>query len=320
MEDTPIPFAENKWHQLHKLVWICVQLVVMSYSAFLAHDRYLGLRQVVSSQKGSPRNANIVPQLFAIMATALSWLFIASALVVQIMAYENLQICDIATWICCTMYALAKVFLYMIMVEKVRLGHLTIVKNENEHASGFWPYYFDTVVLPKPRFDDTLYKCNWILLCLYPLILVDMLITKRAEIDEDTGRCLIGLPYISSLPLLAIDVVYTVWLTWLFYRALTAMKDPGLKRTARKNLNAAIVSMIFTELNLSSFVITASDLLPVHLCFGMCTLDIAANVTVVNWLMSSGNNRKAQTEKNMKKFGSLSSGQKRKSTKRNTIA
>jgi len=196
------------------------------------------------------------------------------------------------------MYAFAKVFLYMIMIEKVRLGNLVLKKGDR---STWWcfPYYLNIGARPLFRSQDILYKLNYALLCVYPLVLIDMLLTKEYEIGDDNGRCRIGLPYVSSLPLLISDVIFTVWLTWLFYRALSSMNDVKLKKVARKNLYAAMVSLFFTELNLSTFVIYSNDLIPVHHCLGMCTLDIAANVFVVSWLMSGGTsaaNRRKPTE------------------------
>ncbi|KAG0764944.1 hypothetical protein G6F57_005223 [Rhizopus arrhizus] len=214
-------------------------------------------------------------RVLVILLYTLSWAFAVTSVVVVSTNNNNMLSCTLGMLSCDFFYAGSKIVAYAWLIERVHL--VTAVKTT--------------------RMKTAQYKFHILLLCPYIIIFALMLSFRNIYLEAD-GTCMIGLQDIASIPLLVYDLIFNLYLTWLFMRPLTHIglntrtnwKVTRLYKLARRTLVASIMCLSVSFINVLCVVMTHGHQRGL-ICLTMCTVDVTVNVVTVHWVTAGSSAR-----------------------------
>ncbi|CAO3676500.1 unnamed protein product [Umbelopsis ramanniana] len=252
-------FSPDKWEVLSEINSVlCITIICF----------FLGRK--FSSQQGPTHYARVlVISLFSV-----SWAFNLISTLLVSTNNNNITSCTLSIFMCITLYALSKIFIYLFLIEKIYV----VVSNEQS------------------RYESKLYRINIALLLPYVAIFIVMIIYRTAYImDDGTYFCHIGLGLPATLSLVSYDFFITTYYTLMFVRMLIwpsqggSNSAPGaqtsLRYVAKRNLVAAIVALIVSSANVV-ILITLDGVERGLVCLTCCTLDVTINASAIFWVTS----------------------------------
>ncbi|KAI8083125.1 uncharacterized protein BX664DRAFT_339869 [Halteromyces radiatus] len=218
----------------------------------------------------SLRNTNYGRILVLLLYTS-SWAFCITSAILVSTNNNNMVSCTLGMMSCDVFYAGSKVIGYAWLMERVHIVTNTKTK----------------------RLKTCVYRFHLALLCPYIIIFVLMLTFRNIYLTDD-GKCIIGLQFIASIPLMIYDFMLNLYLTWLFMRPLMNVgrnsrmdwKRSRLYRLARRTLVASVVCLLVSFINVFVVVLTHGNERGL-VCLTMCTVDVTVNVMTVHWVTSN---------------------------------
>ncbi|KAI9305473.1 hypothetical protein BJ944DRAFT_161661 [Cunninghamella echinulata] len=215
-----------------------------------------------------------------------SWAFSFTSCILVSTNDNNLTSCTLGMMACNVFYCGSKIVCYAWLIERVHL-----VTNTKTARLKSWQY-----------------RVHLLLLSPYLFIFVLMMTFKNIYLLSD-GKCIIGLQFIASIPLLIYDFVLNLYLTWLFMRPLMNVgrnsrmdwKRSRLYRLAKRTLVASVVCLLVSLVNVTIVVWSQGNERGL-VCLSMCTVDVTVNVLTVHWVTSNGNSKEnngAKTTRNI---------------------
>ncbi|GAB5587277.1 hypothetical protein Unana1_02177 [Umbelopsis nana] len=252
-------FAPDKWEILSEVnSTFCITLVCF----------FLGRK--ISSAQGPTHYARIlVTSLFVV-----SWAFNLTSTLLVSTNNNNFISCSLSIFICITLYAISKIFIYLFLIEKIYV----VVSNEQS------------------RLESKLYRFNLALLLPYVGIFILMILYRVAYITDDGNYyCHIGLDLPATLSLVGYDFFITTYYTLMFVRMLiwpnqnmansSAGTQTSLRYVAKRNLVAAVVALVVSTANVV-ILITLHGVERGLVCLTSCTLDVTLNAAAIFWVTS----------------------------------
>ncbi|KAF9260652.1 hypothetical protein L218DRAFT_932072 [Marasmius fiardii PR-910] len=195
-----------------------------------------------------------------------SWLFlITSGILIFGVGLETVEgACTAGIFICVLFYATSKVLIYCFLAEKVHL---------------VW-----SPTAGKRRLRSPVYLACLVSVVAYTIV-VAVMVTGRVHYWRDSGVCVIGLKFYSSIPLLSFDLYINVFLNGLFLWPLFRSKivNPKLRSVAIRTLIASSVALTTSLVNIG--VLTAEHGQQLGwVCLGSCGTDVILNALAVFWV------------------------------------
>ncbi|ORZ04488.1 hypothetical protein BCR42DRAFT_338636 [Absidia repens] len=215
-------------------------------------------------------------RVLVLLLYGFSWAFCFTSAILVSTNNNNIISCTLGMMSCDVFYAGSKVIGYAWLMERVHLVTNTKLK----------------------RLESKVYRFHFALLCPYALILGLMLSFKNIYLTDD-GRCIIGLQYVASIPLMIYDFILNLYLTFLFMRPLMNVgmtnsrmdwKKSRLYRLARRTLVASVVCLLVSFVNVLTVVITHGHERGL-VCLTMCTVDVTVNVMTVHWVTNNSKSK-----------------------------
>ncbi|KAG2219434.1 hypothetical protein INT45_002319 [Circinella minor] len=207
-----------------------------------------------------------------------SWAFTFAAILLASTNNGNATSCLLSELACDIFYAGTKFTIYFWLVEKV------------------WV----VSAVRKARMKTTSYKFHLLLMTPFAITFTLMILFHIAELLED-GTCMIGLQPIASIPLLAYDFIFNLYMTILFVRPLlkagksisTDWKSTRLHDVARRTLVASVVCLFVSFANI--FVLTLMNGRERGaVCLACCYVDVTINVVTIHWVTSNPAGKKTK--------------------------
>ncbi|CAO3616445.1 unnamed protein product [Cunninghamella blakesleeana] len=204
-----------------------------------------------------------------------SWAFAFTSCILVSTNDNNLTSCTLGMMACNVFYCGSKIICYAWLIERVHL--VTSTKT--------------------PRLKTFQYRLHLLLLSPYLVIFVLMMTFKNIYLLAD-GKCIIGLQFIASIPLLIYDFILNLYLTWLFMRPLMSVgrnsrmdwKRSRLYRLAKRTLVASVVCLLVSLVNVTIVVWSQGNERGL-VCLSMCTADVTVNVLTVHWVTNNAKNK-----------------------------
>ncbi|KAF9344146.1 hypothetical protein BGX26_004733 [Mortierella sp. AD094] len=213
---------------------------------------------------------NYARALVVILYTV-SWLFSFSAALLAQTNNNNFLSCQLSIFVCIFLYAGSKILIYLFLIERVHI----------------------VTAVGITRWNCPMFKFNIFLLSPYFAIVILAILYRIANIEGDE-KCYIGLEDVVSFPLITYDSLLSIWLTFLFLRALysstSKLQGPTkgkLRDVARRTLVGTILSLIFSTTNIASIAVFKGTQRGV-LCLTFCTLDVTLNAITIHWITTRG--------------------------------
>jgi hypothetical protein len=212
------------------------------------------------------------PRALVIVLYTVSWLFSFSAGILVQTNNNNPVSCAISIISCVVLYASSKVIICLFLMERV----------------------YVVTAIGVSRWNSLLYRFNLgILLPPYAVLFFLSLKYRVAEIQEDTGHCMIGVKAILTIPVIVYDTLVCAWLTGLFVRVLMSstslLKGPTwlrLRNLAQRTLIGSLISLLLSITNFASLVYFEGYERGLY-CLASCTLDVTLNAIVIHWVTAS---------------------------------
>lgn len=282
-------FAPDKWEILSEVnSTFCITLVCF----------FLGRK--ISSAQGPTHYARIlVTSLFVV-----SWAFNLISTLLVSTNNNNFISCSLSIFICITLYAISKIFIYLFLIEKVcqrnffysswRIFLCTPCDGVTKARAPSQIYV--VVSNEQSRLESKLYRFNLALLLPYVGIFILMILYRVAYITDDGNYyCHIGLDLPATLSLVGYDFFITSYYTLMFVRMLvwpnqnmansSAGTQTSLRYVAKRNLVAAIVALVVSTANVV-ILITLHGVERGLVCLTSCTLDVTLNSAAIFWVTS----------------------------------
>ncbi|PIL35837.1 hypothetical protein GSI_01497 [Ganoderma sinense ZZ0214-1] len=207
------------------------------------------------------------PRLLVVFNLADSWAFIFTiAILVHGLGMElSITVCIMGILSCIIFYGTSKIFIYLLLAEKV--------------------YAVWATGPVKGRLHCKVYLACMAFISSYVGVVVVM-IFERIAVSDERGTCYIGLRRVSSVLLLSYDVVVNVLLTSLFVWPLLRKKlTPALRQIAIRNLWAAGVSLSTSSVNTIVLTLMNGRQLA-WVCLASCGIDVVINAMALTWVTS----------------------------------
>ncbi|KAF9360343.1 hypothetical protein BGX34_007833 [Mortierella sp. NVP85] len=208
-----------------------------------------------------------------------SWAFTTLAAILTSTNPGNIVSCTISIFVCLSLYAASKIIIYLFLIEKVYVVSSVTTTRRDTPDQGCY------------KTSTCLYRINLLLLTPYTVILMLMIISRVAVIDEEE-RCFIGLKPMASVTLILYDIFISSWLTILFIKPLmsanSVLQGPSkgkLRQVARRTLIGSIIALILSSLNVFTLVYYRGYEDSI-LCLLSCTMDVTLNAVTVHWVTS----------------------------------
>ncbi|GAA5954683.1 hypothetical protein JCM8115_004660 [Rhodotorula mucilaginosa] len=219
----------------------------------------LGVR--LAAAHDSFRRMSIL-HFLALLLLTMSLLFVVTSaiLILGKGAHLRRSACEGAIWLCISLYALSKLVLYLLLLEKVWAVHgLASLGHRN-------------------RWDSKWYRVGAVLVLGWVAVAI-LEIPGRVAVIRN-GTCHIGLRLFTTIPLLAVETVANLYLTLAFLLPIWRSKSPQILRLARRSSIAALISLATSFSN--GFIITILGGKELSwICLGSCSIDISVNALVV---------------------------------------
>ncbi|GAA5990603.1 hypothetical protein JCM10908_003148 [Rhodotorula pacifica] len=201
-------------------------------------------------------------QYLALLLITMSLLFVVSSniLVLGQGAVFNHAACSAAVWLCILLYALSKLVLYLLLLERMWTVHNVSNVGYGKRFSSKWHRLGSLVVL------------GWIGVA---VLTVPGRISSRRG-----GTCYIGLKLYTTIPLLIVDTIANVFLSVAFLWPIWRSNSPEVVRLARRSAIAAFIALLTSFLNGLFIVILHGQELS-WVCLGSCGLDLTINAIII---------------------------------------
>ncbi|KAF5355530.1 hypothetical protein D9758_006362 [Tetrapyrgos nigripes] len=190
----------------------------------------------------------------------------------------SLSVCMTGMFLCIVFYALAKVLLYVYLVEVV---HVVWTPHNT------------------PRLQSPIYLVGIVTILLYGAVVVTLIIGRIYYLNQADGYCYIGLKFYASLTLLSYDTYITLFLTGLFLWPLLKSKfvNPRTYDVARRTLVSAMVALAISIVNtavLAAWHGTERE----WMFLACCTTDIIFNSLALFWVTRDSPEDRLTSNKN----------------------
>ncbi|SAL95501.1 hypothetical protein [Absidia glauca] len=147
------------------------------------------------------------------------------------------------------------------------------------------------------RWQTKSYRFHVLLLTPYIAIFSLMIIFHNAWLLDD-GICIIGLKPIASIPLIAYDFIFNLYMTVLFVLPLMKIgndtnmdwKQSRLREVAKRTMLASVVCLVASFANVTALAILDGTERGV-VCLTCCFVDVMVNVVTVHWVTSQPSGR-----------------------------
>ncbi|CAO3598520.1 unnamed protein product [Absidia cylindrospora] len=199
-----------------------------------------------------------------------SWAFTVTGLILMATNNGNYLSCLLSELTCDIFYSGTKILMYCWLIEKVW------VVNAGRTS----------------RWQTKSYRFHVLLLTPYVAIFSLMIIFHNAWLEYD-GLCTIGLKPIASIPLIAYDFIFNMYMTILFVLPLMKIgndtnmdwKQSRLHEVASKTMIASVVCLFASFANVAALAILNGTERGV-VCLTCCFVDVMVNVVTVHWVTS----------------------------------
>ncbi|KAI8328837.1 hypothetical protein BC941DRAFT_444151 [Chlamydoabsidia padenii] len=199
-----------------------------------------------------------------------SWAFTVTGLTLMLTNNGNYLSCLLAELTCDIFYSGTKILMYCWLIEKVW------VVNAGRAS----------------RWQTKSYRFHVLLLAPYIAIFSLMIIFHNAWLLDD-GICMIGLQPIASVPLIAYDFIFNLYMTVLFVLPLMKIgndtnmdwKQSRLHEVAKRTMWASVVCLVASFANVTALAILGGIERGV-VCLTCCFVDVMVNVVTVHWVTS----------------------------------
>lgn len=193
----------------------------------------------------------------------------------------GMNICGAGVFLCLGSYMMSKIFIYLFMVERVRLVHSTRT----------------------PRLRDKLYLFNSLGMLL-PFTVIGLLnFVYRISFIDEQGVCHLGMERKSLVPLLIFDSLANIYLTILFILPLTKLhsfnkgnlSQPSakLRSLTIRTVVGCLLTLLSTAANATSLAIAEGQ--PATICMMTCCSDVLFCVLVLHFI-TKGENDDGKTD------------------------
>ncbi|GAA6003347.1 hypothetical protein JCM10207_000287 [Rhodosporidiobolus poonsookiae] len=262
---------------------------------------------LLTKRLGSWQSWRRVPLMQALVVSLLggSLLFVfASAIIILGIGSSKTEAgCNAGIFLCIFMYAVTKVILYILLLEKLHVVHRFSATGKVSRLRSWW------------------YRGGLFLFVCWIGVAIAMIVGRIGVIREHDGACLIGLRLYATVPMLTVDAITNIYLTVGFILPIWRSNFPKAKRLARVSAIAAIAALITSFANIFILTLQHGHQLS-FVCLGSCGLDVAFNSVAVYFVTSAArqkdemttqsatfDNSKARTSRNASIFpGSVSGG------------
>lgn len=201
-------------------------------------------------------------QYLALVLLAMSLVFVLASgnIVLGLGAKLHGSACSAAIWLCILLYAVSKLILYVLLLEKVWAVHGLASIGSRNRLTSKWYRAGAVIVL------------GWVTIA--ALIIPGRLAERRDE------KCYIGIKLYTNIPFLIVDTVANGFLSVAFLLPIWQSKSPQIKRLAQRSSVAALISLLTSFCN-GLIIVSLKGRELGWVCLGSCGIDLTINAIVV---------------------------------------
>ncbi|GAA6048135.1 hypothetical protein JCM3770_003678 [Rhodotorula araucariae] len=214
--------------------------------------------------------------VIVLLASSLAFIFASAVIILGVGSSYSAAACHGGIWLCILLYASSKAVLYYLLLEKLQRVHSHTTTGHVGRFHSWW------------------YRGGLVLFLAWLGVAGCMIAGRVSYIRQHDGACIIGLRLFATVPMLAVDALTNVYLTFGFVLPVWRSQNEKARRLAKVSSVAAIAALVTSFANILILSLLHGHQLS-FVCLGSCGLDVAFNSVIVYLVTTARHSRDERT-------------------------